>query len=196
MQKKVNVRKMAMTAVLSAAAAALMFISFSVPVMPGFIKLDLSELPALVASFSLGPVSGVTVCLVKNLVNLLFSTTGGVGELCNFLLGAAFVLPAGLVYKKWNSRAGALAGSLAGAALMAAFSLPLNYFVVYPAYSLFLSMDQIVGMYRVINPGVKNLFDALLWFNVPFTFVKGLFSVLITFLIYKKISPLIKGKTA
>lgn len=196
MQKKVNVRKMAMTAVLSAVAAVLMFISFSVPLMPGFIKLDLSELPALIASFSLGPLSGVTVCFVKNLVNLLFSTTAGAGELCNFLMGATFVLPAGLIYKKYSGRKGAFIGSLVGAVSMALLSLPINYFISYPAYSLFygLTTPKILDMYRVINPNVENLFEALLWFNVPFTFIKGLLNVVITFLIYKKISPLIKGK--
>ena len=88
MQKKVNVRKIAMTAILSAVATVLMFISFSLPIIPSFIKLDFSELPALIAAFSMGPVSGVVVCFIKNLVNLAMSTTGGVGELCNFLMAS------------------------------------------------------------------------------------------------------------
>ncbi len=189
-----SVRKMAVTAVLAAAATVLMFLSFSVPLVPGFVKLDFSELPALIAAFSMGPLSGVAVCLVKNLVNVLFTYSGGVGELCNFLLGAAFVLPAGLVYRKLNSRKGAFIGSLAGAAAMALFSLPLNYFLVYPAYGLLMPMEQVLGLYQAINPNVHSLFDALLWFNVPFTFFKGLCDVLLTFLIYKKLSPILKGK--
>ena len=88
-----NIRKIAMTGMLSAVSAVLMFLSFSVPFMPPFIKLDFSELPALFAAFALGPVSGVIVCLVKNLVNVFYTTTGGIGELCNFLLGVSFVLP-------------------------------------------------------------------------------------------------------
>lgn len=192
--KKINVRKLAVTAVMAAVAAVLMFMSFSVPIMPSFIKLDLSELPALIASFALGPASGVAVCFLKNLVNLPTTTTSGVGELCNFLLGAAFVLPAGLLYKKIQGRKGALAGSLAGAAAMAILSLPINYFVTYPFYAVFMPMDAIIGMYQAINPAVENLFQALLWFNVPFTFVKGLLSVAITFVVYKKLSPLLKGR--
>lgn len=197
MQKNVNVRKMAMTAILSAVAAALMFLSFPVPLMPGFIKLDFSELPALIASFSMGPLSGVAVCFLKNLVNLLATTTAGAGELCNFLMGATFVLPAGLLYRKLGGRRGALAGSLAGAAVMALCSLPINYFISYPAYTLFygLTVPQILDLYRLINPNVSNLTEALVWFNMPFTFLKGLCDVLLTFLIYKKISPLIKGKS-
>ena len=190
---RVTVRKLTMTAMLSAVATVLMFLSFNVPLMPSFIKLDFSELPALIASFAFGPVCGVTVCLVKNLVNLLFTTTGGVGELSNFLLGACFVLPAGLIYKLHKGRRSALIGSLIGAAAMAVVSVFSNYFVVYPIYTAFMPMETILGMYRAINPNVQTLWDALIWFNMPFTFVKGLCSVAIAFVIYKPLSPILKG---
>ena len=187
-------RKMVMTAMLAAVSSVLMFFSFNVPLMPGFIKMDFSELPALIASFALGPVSGVAVCLVKNLVNLFFTTTGGVGELSNFLLGSLFVAPAGIVYRKIKGRKGALVGSLIGAAAMAVCSVFSNYYVVYPIYTAFMPMEAILGMYRAINPHAANLWQALLWFNMPFTFLKGMCSVAITFCIYKKISPIIKGQ--
>ncbi len=194
MQKKFNARKLAVTAVMGAVAAVLMFLSFSVPVIPSFIKLDFSELPALIAAFSMGPLSGAAVCFVKNLVNVLFTSTAGAGELCNFLMGITFVVPAGLIYKKQKNLKGAVIGSLVGAAVMAVCSLPINYFISYPAYSLFygLTTDIILGMYRAINPNVGSLFDALLWFNAPFTFVKGLCDVVLTFLVYKRLSPVIK----
>lgn len=193
-KRRVNTRSMAVTAVLGAVSAALMFVAFRVPLMPSFIQLDLSELPALIASFSMGPLSGVAVCLIKNLVHLLVTTTGGVGELSNFLLGAAFVLPAGLVYRTHKDRKGALIGSLAGALAMALCSLPSNYFITYPFYAMLMPMEAILDMYRAINPNVKTLTDALVWFNMPFTFVKAMLSVAVTFLIYKRISPIIKGK--
>lgn len=195
MQKKVNVKKLAVIAIMGAVAAVLMLLSFSLPaVIPSFIKMDFSELPALIAAFAMGPAAGVGVCFVKNLVNVFLTTTAGVGELCNFLLGAAFMIPAGLIYRKQNSRKGALLASLIGAAVMAVISLPVNYFLTYPAYSQFLGFptEAILDLYRAINPGVNNLFEALLWFNVPFTFVKGLCDVLLTFLIYKHLSPIIK----
>ena len=184
---------MAVTAVLGAAASALMFVGLHVPLMPSFLQLDFSELPALIASFSLGPLSGVSVCLIKNLVHLFATSTGGVGELSNFLLGAAFVLPAGLIYKKRKNRAGALAGALIGSAAMALLSLPSNYFIVYPAYCLVMPMEAILDLYRAINPNVNGLWDALIWFNLPFTFVKGLLNTAVTFLIYKRVSPILKG---
>lgn len=196
MQKKVNVRKIAMTAILSAVATVLMFISFSLPIIPSFIKLDFSELPALIAAFSMGPVSGVVVCFIKNLVNLTMSTTGGAGELCNFLMGVTFVVPAGLLYKFRKDRWGALWGSLLGAVIMAAMSFPINLYISYPAYTVAygLTIPQILGMYQVINPAVETLAQALLWFNVPFTFFKAACDVAITFAVYKRISPLIHGQ--
>ena len=189
-----TVRKLAVTAMLGAVATVLMFISFNVPLMPSFIKLDLSELPALIASFALGPLWGVCVCLIKNLINVFFSTTGGVGELSNFILGASFVFTAGMLYKHMGGRKGALLGSLCGAAAMAIISVFSNYYVVYPVYTAFMPMDVILSMYQAINPNVKTLWDALIWFNMPFTFIKGMISVVITFLIYKKLSPLLKGR--
>ena len=196
MQKKINVRTLAVTAILGAVATVLMFFSFSIPViLPSFLAMDFSELPALIASFTLGPVSGATVCLIKNVVNLPTSSTGGAGELCNFLMGVTFVVPAGLVYKYRKDRVGAVVGSFVGALVMAILSLPINYFISYPAYAVFFNMttDKVMAMYQAILPWVKTLPQALLVFNMPFTFVKAMCSVLITFVIYKRISPLIKG---
>lgn len=193
--KNQSARKVAVTAVLAAMSSALMFLDFSIPIMPSFIKLDFSELPALIASYALGPWYGVCVCLVKNLVNLLSTTTAGVGELSNFILGSVFVLFAGYIYKFKKNRTGALIGALAGAACMALISLFSNYYIVYPIYENFLPLEAILGMYRVIYPGVKNLWHALIVFNVPFTFVKGMLNTAIAFIVYKKISPIIKGNS-
>ena len=191
---KMNVRYLTVTAMLSAIAFILMFLDFSVPVMPNFIRMDLSELPALIGAFAMGPACGVWVCLVKNLLHLFMTSTGGVGDLSNFVLGAAFVLPAGLIYKYKKNKKAAIAGALIGALCMALFSFPSNYFVVYPIYSKMMPMDVIIGAYQAIVPSVTELWQCLLFFNVPFTFVKGLFSVLITVVVYKKISPILKGR--
>lgn len=188
-----RVWRIAMTALLSALATVLMALSFSVPFMPSFIKMDFSELPALLASFSLGPISGVIVCLVKNLINLPLSSTGGVGELANFLMGVTFVLPAGLIYHYKKTRVGALIASGAGAMAMALCSLPINYFISYPMYSKFMPIEVIVGMYQALLPSVDGLLACLVTFNMPYTLLKGVLNVIICFLIYKPISPLLKG---
>lgn len=191
---RVNVRYLTVTAMLSAVAFVLMFFDFSVPFMPVFIKMDLSELPALIGAFAMGPVCGVMVCFIKNLLHLIMgSTTGGVGELSNFILGVAFVLPAGLIYRHKKSRSSALTGSLVGALFMGIFSIVSNYFLVYPVYYNFMEEEQVLRAYQMIIPSVQNILQCLVCFNMPFTIVKGLFSVVITFVIYKPISPILKG---
>jgi riboflavin transporter FmnP len=209
-RKKVNTRKLVMTAMLSAVATVLMFIEVPIPALiPSFVKMDISDLPALIGTFSMGPIAGVVISLLKNVLHIAIKGTSsaGVGELCNFLLGCFFVVPAGLIYKamkgdptaedaKKKGRIAALVGCVSGALIMALASVPLNYFVTYPAYVKFYGMplEAIIGMYQAILPSVKSLIGCLVIFNLPFTFVKGLLDAVITFLIYKRISPFIKGK--
>lgn len=187
--------KIAMIGMLSAIAFVLEALNFSIPVMPTFIKLDFSELPALIGSFAMGPLSGILICLIKNLFNLLHTTTGGVGELSNFLLGAVFVGTAGIFYKIKKGKKAALLGAFAGAVAMALFCIASNYFLVYPFYMNVMGMPEqvILGMYQAINPKIDSILEALIYFNFPFTFCKAMISVVITFLIYKRISPVIKG---
>jgi riboflavin transporter FmnP len=191
--KSVNVRKLTVTAMLSAIAFVLMYLEFPVPFVPTFIKMDFSDLPALIGAFAYGPASGVIICFVKNALHLLDSSSGGVGEISNFILSAVFVFTAGMIYKRKKSRTSALIGSLVGAVLMSLFSIISNYFFVYPIYTNFMPMETIIGMYSAIFPSIDNLLEALVKVNVPFTFIKAMFSVVITFLIYKHISPLLKG---
>jgi len=192
------IRRITVTGILSGVATVLMMMSFSVPFMPAFIKLDISELPALLAAFAFGPVEGVMVCLIKNIINALFSTTGGVGELSNFILGCSFVVPAGILYKYGKNRKFALVGSAVGAAAMAIASLPINYYVMYPTYMAVMGfeLNAIIGAYQAIYSGVNGLFACLALFNVPFTFFKGTIDVILTFIIYKRLSGLLHGKRA
>lgn len=192
MSLSAKTHKIAVTAILSAVATVLMFISFPIPfLIPPFVKMDFSELPALLAAFSMGPLSGVMVCLVKNLINLLFTTTSGVGELCNFLLGVCFVIPAGWIYKVRRTRSGALLASGVGAVAMAVLSVPVNYFISYPFYTSFMPLDTIISMYQELLPSVDGLLGCLLIFNMPFTLLKGVLDVALAFLIYKPLSPLL-----
>ena len=198
--KRVNVRKLTMTAMLSAVAFVLMFLDFSVPFMPVFIKMDLSELPALIGAFAMGPVSGVAICLIKNLLHLFMTSTGGVGELSNFILGACFVLPAGLIYTVKKGKKAAFWGAFAGALLMGLVSIVSNYFITYPVFYAFMPKEAILTAYQAIIPGITNVWPGmdgilkcLIIFNAPFTFIKGLLSVIITLFIYKPLSPIIKG---
>ena len=199
MSGRTKTHHIAVAAMLSAVAFILQFIEFSIPIMPVFIKFDISDLPALLGTFSLGPIYGAAIELVKNILHLPFGTSAGVGELSNFLLGAAFVFSAGLFYQKHKNRKTALIGSLVGAAAMTVLCLPINYFLVYPAYVTVygLPLPAIIGEYEKLLPGIafipthNSLFNCLIVFNAPFTLVKGLINVVLCFLIYKPLSPLL-----
>lgn len=185
--------KLVVTAMLGAVAFVLQMLEFPMPfLIPSFVQMDFSELPGLLAAFSIGPVSGVSVCLIKNVIKVIFkTTTGGVGELCNFLIGAGLVVPAGLFYQHVKSRKGALAGALVGAVCMGLLSVPINYFISYPIYTVFMPLDVIVGMYQELLPSVDGLLACLVLFNMPFTMLKGLLVTVLCFLVYKPLSPLL-----
>ena len=191
---KIGARQIAVTGMLGAISIILQFFEFVVPIMPSFVKLDLSDLPALLGAFALGPWYGVAICLIKNTFHLVTSSSALVGEFCNFMLGAAFVLPAGYIYKSKKTKKTAVIGAIVGAVCMAAFSFPSNYFITYPMYTIFMPMDAIIGMYQKLIPSVNGLLSCLVIFNMPFTFVKGILCSIITFLIYKPISGFIKGR--
>ena len=195
--RKINVKGIAVSAVCGALGFVLMLLEFPIPfIIPSFIKLDFSEIPALIASFAYGPIYGILVCAVKNLLHLFVTTSGGVGELSNFILGAIFVGAAGIVYSKMHNRKGALIGSLVGAFLMALISVFTNYFIVYPAYVVIygMPMEAILGMYKALLPAADNLWKALIIFNFPFNHAKGILDAAVCFLVYKRISPILKPK--
>lgn len=197
MQKRINVKSITVMAIMGAIGFILMALEFPLPfIIPGFIKFDFSELPAIITAFALGPVQGIVVCFIKNLLHLFITTSAGVGELSNFILGAVFVGTAGIIYRYKKTRMGAFIGSVAGALLMAVISVITNYFVVYPAFVTIygMPMDTIIGMYKALLPASDSLLKCLLIFNLPFNFVKGMIDAIICFVVYKKLSPILKSK--
>ncbi|MCR5732240.1 MAG: ECF transporter S component [Sphaerochaetaceae bacterium] len=188
-----NTRMIAGCGVLIAVAVILQYIEFAVPVMPSFIKLDFSDLPEIIGAFAYGPLAGIAISIIKNVIHMLASQSGFVGELSNALLGCVFSLVAGVVYKKFKTRKGAIAGGVLGALAMALFSYPCNLYLIYPLYINVLGfpLEAIIGMYKVLNPNVETLSQALIWFNIPFTLVKGLIDVVFCLIIYKRISPVL-----
>ncbi len=192
--RKEEMKKLAFCALFGALGFVLMLLEFPLPIIPSFVKFDFSELPALIVSFVYGPLYGISVCLLKNILHLFVTTSSGVGEVSNFILGAIFVGTAGVIYKYRKNRKYAFLGSLLGALVMAIISIPSNYFIVYPAFSVLygLPMPAIIGLYQKILPSVDGLFEALVIFNLPFNFAKGIIDAAICFLIYKKLSPILK----
>ena len=189
------IRFVTVTGIFSAAAFVLFCLEFPLPfLIPPFIKFDFSDVPALIGAFAMGPLCGILIELIKNLLGVLTSGSFGVGEISNFLLGAVFTGTAGAIYHYNRTKKGAMIASLTGAAAMALFSLPSNYFVVYPVYYNFMPKETILAAYQAILPSVDSIFKSLLIFNLPFTFFKGIVAALITFLVYKPLSPLLKGR--
>ena len=192
--KKDTTHNLTVAAMLSAVAFILMFIEFPIPMLiPAFIKMDFSDLPALLGAFALGPVYGVIISFMKNLLHIVIkgTSTACVGELSNFILGAIFSAVAGYLYKHHKSRKTAIIGAVA----MGVLSVPSNYFVVYPAYVQFYHMplEAILGMYQAILPSADSLIKCLILFNLPFT-VKGLLDAVLCMLIYKPLSPILHGR--
>jgi riboflavin transporter FmnP len=186
--------KLTVTAMLTAVAVVLQYIEVSIPIVPSFLKLDFSDLPELIGSFVIGPVWGVIICLLKNLIHLPFSSSVGVGEFSNFILGAIFVFVAGMIYKYHKTKKGALAACVIGAISMAVLSVVTNYFIVYPVYAQLWAggdMNVIISMYKALLPISDNLIKSLLIFNLPFTFAKGIIVAAITMFVYKPLSNLI-----
>ena len=197
--KKDTTHNLTVAAMLSAVAFILMFIEFPIPMLiPAFIKMDFSDLPALLGAFALGPVYGVIISFMKNLLHIVIkgTSTACVGELSNFILGAIFSAVAGYIYKHHKSRKTAIIGAVAGAVAMGVLSVPSNYFVVYPAYVQFYHMplEAILGMYQAILPSADSLIKCLIIFNLPFTLVKGLLDAVLCMLIYKPLTPILHGR--
>lgn len=193
-QRKFSTRVMVGAGMLAAVSIVLQYLEFPIFIMPFFIKMDFSDLPALIGAFAYGPLVGVVIQFVKNLVHLLASQSAFVGELSNFILGAVFVATAGLVYKKDKTKKHAFKGGLIGAVVMGIASIISNYFLVYPVYyRLYMPEEVVLGAYQAILPSMKNIIECLLVFNLPFTIVKGLLCVVIAMLIYKPLSRILKG---
>ena len=190
-----SLRSLAVSAIMTAVGYVLMLIQLPLPFMPAFIQLDFSDLPALLTAFACGPLWGVAVSFFKNLLHLLNSGTLGIGELSNFLIATAFVLTAGLIYRKNKSKKGALLASLLGAVAAGVLCVFTNYLLIYPLYFKFLMPEAaILGMYQDKLSSVNSIFLCLVIFNLPFTICKELLVALITFFIYKPLSPILHGR--
>lgn len=201
MKKTISRSKwLATTAVLSAMASILYFLEIPAPLMPPFIQFDFSMLPIFIGNITLGPLSGIVIAAVKDLIHLIIKgagATGGIGDLADFFTCACFILPSGFIYKKFPSFKGMTIGLITGCFSAALLSgLLFNALVVYPLYDKFiLKMQAIIGMYQKIRPSAKNLWEVLAIFNVPYTFLKCVVISIIAVIISKPLqSVLIKYK--
>ena len=189
-----SVRTISMTAMLSAVAYLLAFVEFPVPLSPSFARMDLSDLPALIGAFAFGPFSGLLIELVKNTLQLLTTSTGGIGEIANFLMGASYVVTAGFIYKRHKTKKTALLACIAASFVMGAAAALANYFILLPLFETFMPLDQLIASFGAFLPFIHTKLDIVLFNALPFNILKGLVIGGFTMLTYKRLTPILKGR--
>lgn len=189
-----NVRMLTMTAVLSAIAFVLAFFEFPVPLSPSFARMDLSDLPALIGAFAYGPAAGILIELVKNALQLLTSSTGGIGELANFIMGSSFAVVAGLIYKFHKTKKTAMIACLIASVAMGIVAALVNYFILLPVFEAFMPLDQLIASFGEFIPFIKTKLDVVLFNAFPFNLLKGIGISIVTMLLYKRLTPILKGR--
>lgn len=189
-----STKTIAKVGVLSAIAYILMFISIPLPIFPSFLKIDLSDIPAIFGGMSLGPMAGLAIVIVKNLLQgITASTTGGVGEFANVVIGGSYVLIICLFYRKLKSTNGVLAGGLLGIVAMTIMGCIMNYYIMIPLYATVYGMplDQIVQMGTVLNPKVTNLMTFVIWMIAPFNILKAGIMTAVTLPMFEKMEKIL-----
>lgn len=188
--KTLSVQYLTRIAVLTALSSILYLIS--IPVV-AFYHLDLSNLPVLLGAFSMGPVPGLIILGLKSLIGCLTSSTMYVGELADFLMGAAFVLPAALIYQRKKTRKGALVGMVAGTVALIIAGCLTNAYLLIPFYmtAFGMPMDSIIAMCAQTLPFVDTELKVILFVTAPFNLLKGVVLCILTYIIYKPLSPLL-----
>jgi len=197
--RKITPTYLTKVAVLTAISFLLyMFVKFSLPFMfPSFLDMQFSELPAILAGFSLGPVAGVIVIILKCLLKFPFTSTAFVGEITDMVLGILYVLPASILYYRKKTRKRALLGLLVGTLASTIGAIILNRFVSIPFYVEFFfkgNFDIIVNICKPLYPSVtKNTFY-LYYLSaavLPFNILRLSLVSFMTFLVYKRISKIL-----
>lgn len=199
MEKKSKLNVLVKVSFLGALAFVIMFLEFPIiALFPEFLKIDLSDFPALLAGFSLGPIPGVLVMFLKNLLHLIFkSGTQGVGELGNFIVGAAMVYTSAMVYKRNKTFKGALVGLIVGTIAMVFAGAIANYYILLPLYEKVLGfpIEVVVSLGQAVNSftqtNINGLWSFIIFSIVPFNLIKGILVSVVTLLLYKRVSPLL-----
>lgn len=188
--------KITYTALFAAIATVLMQFEFPVPLMPPFLKVDLSGAAILIGAFIFGIGPGIAMALIKDLIHATMTQTGGSGELQDFILMVVLVVVAVSIYKRHRSRKGALIGCLVASVAMACTGMLTNYFIIIPFYSkaMMMPLEAIFGACAAINPYISGMSTYLLIGVLPFNIIKGAIITIITMLVYKKLSVFIKSK--
>lgn len=195
-KKFISTRTITITALLASISYILAFFEFPVPLSPSFARMDLSDIPALIGAFALGPATGVIIELIKNVLQLLSTSTAGIGELANFLIGASYVWIAGFIYKYKRIKKGAISAYIISSIVMGVVAMIVNYFILLPLFETFMPLDQLIASFSEFLPFIQTKLDVVLYNVLPFNVIKGLVVGLVTMVVYKKLAPVLKGETS
>lgn len=197
-EKQSPARRAAYVGIFSAIAAVLMYLEFPLPFAPGFYEIDFSEIPVLICSFSLGPVAGVVCEFLKVVLKLFLkgTSTAFVGDLANFVVGCALILPASVVYFANKTKRGAVIGMAVGTACITVVGSLFNAIYLIPTFSVLFGqpLEVIIGMGTAINPAITSVNTLVLFAVAPFNLLKGVADSVITFFLYKRIERLLRMK--
>lgn len=192
-----SVKSMTIMAFLGAIAVVLMLFEIPLWFAPPFYELDFSEVPVLIGAFALGPIAGIIIELLKILLNLVITgtDTAGVGELANFIIGCSFVVPAAIIYHRNKTINNAIKGMTIGTILMVIIGGLMNAFVLLPVFAYFFNtpVDSLIQMGTKVNPNINNMSTLIFYAVTPFNILKGVVVSLLTLLLYKRISGVIKS---
>ena len=179
------------------AAMAVILYYIEIPVV-AFYKLDLSTLPAILAGFAMGPLPGVAVVVIKNLVHMLGTSTACVGEMADIIMSSCFIIPASLIYRRRKDRKSAVLSMAVGTVLMTIAGVLVNYFILIPAYQTLMNLplEVIVGMGMKVWSYIDNTVKLVIFITAPFNILKGAVLSVVTYLLYKRVSPLLHQKSA
>lgn len=177
---------------LSAVSFVLMLFEISLPIFPFFLKMDLSDLPALIGAVSMGPVAGVMIELVKNILHLFKTSTAGVGEIANFLAGIAYIIPIGLFYKNRHTLKSFILGAVAGTICMTIAVCVFDYYILVPAFAKAFgtSIDEFVAVAHQITKSVVDLKTLIIFSFGPFNLLKGIVVAPIGYILCKVLKPI------
>lgn len=195
-KNKLTTRMITQIGMLGAIATVLMLFEIPLPFAPSFYEIDFSEVPVLIGCFSMGPLAGALIELVKIILNFVINgtATAGVGEIANYIIGTSLCVPAGIIYKKSKTKKSAVLGLAVGTVFMTVLGCFVNAYVLLPTYAAAFKMpiDALVEMGTAINANITNIFTFVMFAVAPFNLLKGVLDSIIVIAVYKKISPILK----
>ena len=193
MKSKLISTQMLVRVAMMAAIAFILFKFFEIPAV-AFYKLDLSGVPVLLAGFAMGPLAGMMTLAIKDLLGLIGSSTGGIGELADFLMLGSLTLTSAWLYQRNRTKRTTLVGMALGTVLMIIAGVLLNYYVLIPMYQHFMPLETIIGSASAAVPflGIDSVWKLVLLVTAPFNLVKGFILSAVTYYLYRYLAPFLK----